>query len=54
MSIKRFLEIDKCTKMIKDFVIPVTKDELLQARNGQYFVEKIIPTQMIPQALNGI
>ncbi|XP_076685668.1 CAP-D2 condensin subunit isoform X2 [Andrena cerasifolii] len=40
--------------MVKDFVIPVTKDELLESRNGQYFVEKVIPIRMIPHALDGV
>ncbi|XP_076630904.1 CAP-D2 condensin subunit [Colletes latitarsis] len=39
--------------MIKHFIIPLNKDELLQTTgSGQYYVEKIIPIRMIPQALN--
>lgn len=41
--------------MIKDFVIPVIKDELLQTTgSGRYFVENVIPIRMIPQAFDGI
>lgn len=38
--------------MIKDFVIPINKDELLQTQNGKYHVEKIIPIRVISQALD--
>ncbi|XP_076167655.1 CAP-D2 condensin subunit [Ptiloglossa arizonensis] len=39
--------------MIKDFVIPVIKDELLQTTgSGRYFVENVIPIRMIPQAFD--
>lgn len=38
--------------MIKDFIIPINKDELLQNRNGQYFVEKIVSIRILPQALD--
>ncbi|XP_076247462.1 CAP-D2 condensin subunit [Calliopsis andreniformis] len=38
--------------MIKDFIIPVNKDELLQSRNGQYFVEKVIPIRILSHALD--
>ena len=41
-------------KMIKDFVIPVNKDELLQSRSGQYVVKEIVPIRLLPQALDGI
>lgn len=40
--------------MIKDFIIPINKDELLQSRNGQYFVEKIVSIRILPQALDGM
>lgn len=40
--------------MIKDFIIPINKDELLQNRNGQYFVEKIVSIRVLPQALDGM
>lgn len=40
--------------MIKDFIIPINKDELLQNRNGQYFVEKIVSIRILPQALDGM
>ncbi|XP_034178146.2 condensin complex subunit 1-like isoform X3 [Osmia lignaria lignaria] len=38
--------------MIKDFVIPVNKDELLQRNIGKYNVKQIVPIGVIPQALN--
>ncbi|CAK9809075.1 Condensin complex subunit 1 [Anthophora quadrimaculata] len=38
--------------MINNFIIPVCKDELLQSRNGQYFVEKIVPIRMLPETLD--
>ncbi|CAL7943553.1 unnamed protein product [Xylocopa violacea] len=37
--------------MIKDFVIPISKDELLQSQTGKYFVEKILPIRVLSQAL---
>ncbi|KAF7403509.1 hypothetical protein HZH68_006303 [Vespula germanica] len=37
--------------MIKDFIIPLNKDELLTSHAGQYSVEKIISLGMIPKAL---
>lgn len=39
--------------MIKDFIIPLNKDELLTSHAGQYSVEKIISLGMIPKALEG-
>ncbi|XP_076302628.1 condensin complex subunit 1-like [Lasioglossum baleicum] len=38
--------------MIEDFVIPINKDELLQTRSGQYFVETIVPIRLLSQALD--
>ncbi|XP_076656625.1 condensin complex subunit 1-like [Halictus rubicundus] len=38
--------------MIKDFVIPLNKDELFKSNRNEYFVKSIIPVRMIPQALN--
>ncbi|RLU17541.1 hypothetical protein DMN91_009776 [Ooceraea biroi] len=38
--------------MVKNFVIPLTKDELLTSHAGQYFVEEIIPLRTISQALD--
>ncbi|KOX78117.1 Condensin complex subunit 1 [Melipona quadrifasciata] len=38
--------------MIKDFVIPVNKDELLQSRSGQYVVKEISSIRLLPQALD--
>ncbi|KAG7205865.1 hypothetical protein KM043_007797 [Ampulex compressa] len=38
--------------MIKNFVIPLNKDELLTSHAGQYFVEEITPLRTISQALN--
>ncbi|KAK1132275.1 hypothetical protein K0M31_016395 [Melipona bicolor] len=38
--------------MIKDFVIPVNKDELLQSRSGQYVVKEIVSIRLLPQALD--
>ncbi|XP_029054482.2 condensin complex subunit 1-like [Osmia bicornis bicornis] len=38
--------------MIKDFVIPVNKDELLQRQIGKYNVKQIVPVGVIPQALD--
>jgi len=40
-------------KMVKNFVIPLTKDDLLTSHAGQYFVEEIVPLRMISQALDG-
>ncbi|XP_071858144.1 CAP-D2 condensin subunit [Bombus fervidus] len=40
--------------MIKDFIIPINKDELLQSRSGQYFVKEIVPIRLLPQALDEI
>jgi hypothetical protein len=39
--------------MVKNFVIPLTKDDLLTSHAGQYFVEEIVPLRMISQALDG-
>ncbi|XP_035722862.1 condensin complex subunit 1-like [Vespa mandarinia] len=38
--------------MIKDFIIPLNKDELLTSHAGQYSVEKIIPPGMVSKALD--
>ncbi|XP_029054331.1 condensin complex subunit 1-like isoform X6 [Osmia bicornis bicornis] len=38
--------------MIKDFVIPINKDELLQRNIEKYNVKQIVPISVIPQALN--
>ncbi|KAI4480327.1 hypothetical protein M0804_010325 [Polistes exclamans] len=37
--------------MIKDFIIPLNKDELLTSHAQQYYVEKIIPPGMVMKAL---
>ncbi|KAK2584063.1 hypothetical protein KPH14_006510 [Odynerus spinipes] len=37
--------------MIKDFLIPLNKDELLRSSSEQYSVEHILPPSMIPNAL---
>lgn len=39
--------------MIKDFIIPLNKDELLTLNAEQYSVEKIIPVGMVSKALDG-
>ncbi|XP_011702254.1 PREDICTED: condensin complex subunit 1 isoform X2 [Wasmannia auropunctata] len=38
--------------MVKNFVIPLVKDELLTSHAGQYFVEEITPLRTVPQALD--
>jgi len=37
--------------MVKKFVIPLVKDELLTSHAGQYFVEEIIPLRALSEAL---
>ncbi|XP_012064392.1 PREDICTED: condensin complex subunit 1 [Atta cephalotes] len=37
--------------MVKKFVIPLIKDELLTSHAGQYFVEEIIPLRALSEAL---
>lgn len=39
--------------MVKKFVIPLVKDELLTSHAGQYFVEEIIPLRAVSQAVDG-
>ncbi|XP_018394292.1 PREDICTED: condensin complex subunit 1 [Cyphomyrmex costatus] len=38
--------------MVKKFVIPLVKDELLTSHAGQYFVEEITPLRALSQALD--
>ncbi|XP_053985432.1 condensin complex subunit 1-like isoform X2 [Hylaeus volcanicus] len=39
--------------MIKDFVIPLNKDELLQTgESGRFFVEKLVPVRMLSHAFD--
>ncbi|XP_017876679.1 condensin complex subunit 1 [Ceratina calcarata] len=38
--------------MIKDFVIPLNKDELLQNQPGQYFVQNVYSIRLLPQVLD--
>ncbi|XP_036138844.1 condensin complex subunit 1 isoform X2 [Monomorium pharaonis] len=39
--------------MVRNFVIPLVRDELLTSHAGQYFVEEITPLRTISQALDG-
>lgn len=39
--------------MVRNFVIPLTKDELLTSHAGQYSVEEIVPSRTISHALDG-
>lgn len=39
--------------MVKNFVIPLVKDELLTSHAQQYFVEEIVPLRSLSQTLDG-
>ncbi|XP_077268187.1 CAP-D2 condensin subunit isoform X3 [Temnothorax americanus] len=42
----------KMAKMVKNFVIPLVKDDLLTSHAGQYFVKEVLPLRAISHAID--